>query len=231
MKNNTITDFEACENGDIDHNEHKQEDKDADHKHGHTNQHHHQHHKTHSKHEHKEVPKLSHFETLKKLEKKKADELEAEYTCLKILFTILETEEFKDIDYKSISYLDDTDDNELVLLSEKYATSKIIKKSDFREHFNFSPGAFIYFLYVNGAKNERASINKSNPLGFYSTDKFNSLVPQVGQYYLDTLTGFWKKASPKDIERIMHERKAAMYMQFDHASTIETDRESAKMDA
>ena len=61
-----------------------------------------------------------HEETLKGVVQKKAEKLEEEYACLKILFTILGTEEFRDIDYKSISYLDDTNENELVILSDKY---------------------------------------------------------------------------------------------------------------
>ena len=33
------------------------------------------------------------------------------------------------------------------------------------------------------------------------------VIPKVGAYYLDAVTGFWKKASIQDIERMEKERR------------------------
>jgi|GEM_PF-2784819 len=44
-------------------------------------------------------------------------------------------EEQEDVD----SYLDDTNDNELVVSSERYDTRKIIKKSEFRTNYITAP--------------------------------------------------------------------------------------------
>jgi hypothetical protein len=157
----------------------------------------------------KKVPQV----TLKQLELKKTIDLELEYACLKILYVILETDEFKNIDFESISYLDDTNDNELVVISDKYDTHKIIRKSEFRTNFSYSPGAFIHYLHINGAVNER-SVTKKKPAGYDQSEKKQVVVPKVGDFFLDPVTGFWKKATAQDTERFEKERKDSLYMKF-----------------
>jgi hypothetical protein len=158
----------------------------------------------------KTVPQV----TLKQLELKKSIDLELEYACLKILYIILETDEFKNIDFESISYLDDTNDNELVVISDKYDTHKIIRKSEFRTNFSYSPGAFIHYLHVNGAVNERSVKAKKKPAGYSTSEKKQIIVPKVGDFFLDPVTGFWKKATVQDTERFEKERKESLYMKF-----------------
>jgi hypothetical protein len=134
---------------------------------------------------------------------------------LKILFAILETESFKQVDYQSIVYLDDTDENEIVVISDKYKAHKIIRKADFRDNFRYSPGAFIHFLHENGSINKRTCNSKNLPVGCYLAETKQIIIPKVGEYYLDALTGFWKKASTADIEGLEREHKEALYIQFE----------------
>ena len=165
--------------------------------------------------------KLAQQVTLKQLEQKKSIDLELEYTCLKILYVILETDEFKNIDFESISYLDDTNDNELVVISDKYDTHKIIRKSEFRTNFSYSPGAFIHYLHTNGAVNERTV--KKKPAGYAEPNGKQTPIPKVGDFFLDQLTGFWKKATVQDTERFEKERKESLYMRFVQMDSSEDD--------
>ena len=156
----------------------------------------------------------AHGLTLKELEQKKAEALEEEYACLKILFIILGTEEFKDIIYEKISYIDDLSEDEIVIKSHEYKTHKIIKKSDFRTNFNYSPYAFIDFLHINGSKNDKHSNKNSMPVGYYSSEHRPVEIPKLGEYCLDESTGFWKKATAKDIELHIKRQKEPLYMKW-----------------
>ena len=153
--------------------------------------------------------------TFNEIARNKAEALEEEYSCLKILFSILQTEEFKDIRYDSITYLDDTNEDELVIMSEKYKTHKIIRKSDFRANFNYSPNAFIFFLHSSGAVNERTSPTKRLPAGYHSSELRPAAIPKIGEYCLDELSGFWRKATAADVERLKKRQKEALYMKFE----------------
>jgi hypothetical protein len=144
-----------------------------------------------------------------------AEELEAEYACLKVLFAILETNCFKYIDFDTVSFMNHFENEEIELICNKFSTHKIVKNHEFATKFKISPYAFLDFLHINGAINERATQNKNRPVGQYIKDEKVIVVPKVGDYFLCSFTGFWKKATRADVEFIEKARKESLYMHFE----------------
>jgi len=140
--------------------------------------------------------------------------LEAEYSCLKALFQILETEDFKYTDFDCVTFMNHYESNEIEIMSKKFNVHKILKSDDIVTYFKISPYAFIDFLHVNGAINERIPKKNNRPVGnFIHNDKI-AIAPKVGEYYLCALTGFWKEATLKEIELFDNKRKETLYMNF-----------------
>ena len=147
-------------------------------------------------------------------ENKRAEDLDAEYTCLKILYAILETNDFKFVDFETVSFSNNFEIQELEIICSKYKSHKIVKSSDFVTKFKISPYTFAEFLEVNGACNERKRDNRKRPAGHYIEKDKQVKVPSVGDYIVCATTGFWRQATKVDVEDFEIKRKESLYLSF-----------------
>lgn len=153
--------------------------------------------------------------------RKDAENLEIEYKCLKALFSILDTKDFKYTDFGELSYSNNFELHELEIISRKHQTHRIVKADDFTSKLKISPYTFVDFLHQNGATNDRApKSTKARPVGEYLSTEKVVVIPKLGEYYLCSLTGFWKIASKDDIDKLELKRKEALYFGNENEVTM-----------
>ncbi len=156
------------------------------------------------------------LQAIERRNRKTPEELEIEYSNLKVIFALLETDEFKYSDFENISYINDFEAKEIEIFSEKYGIHKLVTYAVFIKTFRVSPYFFVDFMKENGAVNER--VPKKNNRHREPTVASQALAPvgpKVGQYFLDPETGYWKIGTTADVESFEKKRKEAIYAKFD----------------
>jgi hypothetical protein len=141
-----------------------------------------------------------------------AEDLEIEYACLKVLFKILETDNFRYTDFSEVSFLNHLENTELELISEKFNVHKVVRYMDFVSKFKLSSYSFLDFLHANGAINEKKPLKHKK---HHNAKKEKIIVPKIGEYYLCQDSGYWKIASKFDVDRLEKARIESLYMFID----------------
>ena len=142
-----------------------------------------------------------------------SEELELEYSCLKAIFTIMETTDFKYADFEQIYYLLRHPEDSLEIFSKKHSIRKTITKIDLKTNFRISFDVFVSFLKCSGAKDE-ALRNKERRDSVRTAPSTLNVAPRdlkPGDYYLCPVTGFWKIATFDDVDEVVRMKRSRHY--------------------
>ena len=121
------------------------------------------------------------IEKEEKRRRKSPEELEIEYSNLKAIFALLETDDFKYADFSNIFYIHREEEKEIEIFSERHRVHKIVRNEDFQAKFRTSAWGFIDFLHDNGAVNELKPKKRSLKLMNAATEAMTPQGPKVGK--------------------------------------------------